>query len=100
MNVMSEDNRENTNSQTPAIIGKILSIQKNINEIISLKGIFNNGKEKILKKLDTQCFSYYKNKVNIKEIFDTHKPEDPVYYQLVQDPKSILKDAYQSTYDF
>jgi hypothetical protein len=88
------------NSQTPAIIEKILSIQNNINEIISLKGIFNNGKEKILKKLDTQCFSYYKNKVNIKEIFDTHKPEDPVYYQMVQDPKSILKDEYQSTYDF
>ena len=88
------------NEKHPAIIKKILIIQNNINEIISLKGIFNTGKEKILKKLDTQCNSYYKNKIFIKEIFDSPKPEDPVYYQLIQDPKSVLKDSYQSTYDF
>ena len=94
MNTISE------NTESSGIIQKILIIQNNINEIISLKGIFNTGKEKILKKLDTQCNSYYKNKIYIKEIFDSHKPEDPAYYQLVQDPKSILKDTYQSTYDF
>ena len=88
------------NEKHPAIIKKILIIQNNINEIISLKGIFNTGKEKILKKLDTQYNSYYKNKIFIKEIFDSHKPEEPVYYQLIQDPKSVLKDSYQSTYDF
>ena len=88
------------NEKHPAIIKKILIIQNNINEIISLKGIFNTGKEKILKKLDTQYNSYYKNKIFIKEIFDSPKPEDPVYYQLIQDPKSVLKDSYQSTYDF
>ena len=86
--------------QSSAIIKKILTIQNNINEIISLKGIFNTGKEKLLKKLDTQSYLYYKNKVFIKEIFDSHKPEDPLYYELVQDPKSILKETYESTYKF
>ena len=81
-------------------IEKILTIQNNINEIISLKGIFINAQEIILKKLENQCNLYYSKKVYIKEIFDSPKPEEPVYYQLEKDAKKFLKDAYQSTYNF
>ena len=71
MSVISENKKENTELQYPPIIDKILTIQNNINEIISLKIIFNIEKEKILKKIDTQCNLYYKSKVYMKEIFDT-----------------------------
>ena len=65
-----------------------------------MKGIFINAQEIILKKLENQCNLYYSKKVYIKEIFDSPKPEEPVYYQLEKDAKKFLKDAYQSTYNF
>jgi len=100
MNVISENKKENTELKHPSIIDKILTIQNNINEIISLKSIFNIGKEKILKKIDSKNYSYYESKLYIKEIFDTYEIENPVFYKLVQDPKSYLEDNFQSTYDF
>ncbi len=73
MNVISENKKENTELNHPSIIDKILTIQNNINEIISLKSIFNIGKEKILQKIDSKNYSYYESKLYIKEIFDTYE---------------------------
>ena len=100
MSFITENKKENTDLQHQTIIDKILTIQNNINEIISLKSIFNIGKEQILKKIDTQNNSYYISKVHIKEIFDTYEIENPVFYTLKKDPKDYLKDNYQSTYNF
>ena len=74
--------------QNLSTIQKILHLQRLLKEMTSIKERFMGNKQKMLKKLDSKCFTYYENKIYMKEIFDyclSNKPEIHIEYQLIKD---------------
>ena len=101
MKVSKDIKKENLNSLST--IQKILILQNLLKEMTSIKERFIDNKNKMLQKLDSNCYTYFKNKIYMKEIFDycmSHKPEEHKDYQLIEEPKNYLKGMYQPLYDF
>ena len=101
---LSKEKKEDKNSLTNlSSIQKILLLQRLLKEMTSIKQRFMENTNKMLKKLDDKCVTYFKNKIYMKEIFDycilyskdTHKE-----YELIKDCKNYFNDIYQSLYDF
>ena len=52
---------------------KLKKLQKALKEETALRENFAKNKDEILKKVDINCYHYYKNKVAIQEILDANK---------------------------
>ena len=102
MEISKGNKNEDLNSLST--IQKILYLQNLIKEMISIKGRFIDIKNKMLEKLNSNCYTYFKNKVYMKEIFDnciSHKSEEFKEYELVKAPEKDLKEEmYQTLYNF
>ena len=84
-------------------IQKILLLQKLLKEMTSEKQRFIDNKNKMLEKLDSNCYKYYQNLIYMKEIFNycnNQRPEDNIKYEIISNPKNYLKEVYQPLYDF
>lgn len=103
METQKDKNDEKSKLESLSTIQKILSLQNLLKEMSSIKGIFNDTKNKMLQKLDNNCYTFFKNKLYIKEIFEyclSHKPEEQKDYELIEDSKKYLNKIYQPLYDF
>ena len=49
---------------------KLKKLQVSLKEETSLLDIFYNEKEELIKKINEDCYKYYKNKIEIMEIYD------------------------------
>ena len=81
---------------------KMKKLQYLLKEMISLKKTFEINKNKIIDKINQNCFNYYKNKINMKEIYDycqSKNLEDHISYSLIKDPKNYLNDFLKDSYD-
>ena len=103
MDVQKDKNDDNINLENLSTIQKILMLQNLLKEMSSIKGIFNDTKNKMLQKLDNNCYTFFRNKLYMKEIFEyclSHKPEEQKDYELIENSKIYLKQLYQPLYDF
>ena len=103
MNESNEKTNNKTNLESLSTIQKILILQNLLKEMSSMKGIFNESQNKMIQKLDSNCYKYFKNKIFIKEIYDyflAEKPEEQKKYELIENPKTFLDKVYQPLYDF
>ncbi len=97
------DDIKNENLHSFSTVQKILHLQNLIKEMTSVKGRFIDIKNKMLHKLDSNCYTYFKNKIYMKEVFDycvSHINEEKKDYELIEDPKDYLNEMYQPLYDF
>ena len=72
-------------------IQKIFIVQNLLKELISIKNIFLDNKKNMIKKIDTNCYKYYKNIIQIKQIFDyceSKEPEKTINYILLKDSQA------------
>ena len=72
-------------------IQKIFIVQNLLKELISIKNIFLDNKKNMIKKIDNNCYKYYKNIIQIKQIFDyceSKEPEKTVNYILLKDSQA------------
>ena len=79
---------------------KLCLAQSLLKEMYSLKERFEDNKNKMVGQLEQNCFKYYKNKLNSKEIYDyfeSNNLEDRNNYKLINDPKMFNK--YKNIYD-
>ena len=56
---------ENLNS-----IEKIIKLQEDLKIVASIKQQFEGNQKKMIEKMNKFCLNYYKNKINMKKIFD------------------------------
>ena len=49
---------------------KLKKLQVSLKEETSLLDIFYNEKEELIKKINEDCYKYYKNRIEIMEIYD------------------------------
>lgn len=120
MNKINEDNKKfksNNSFNNRKLSLKSISIPKNIynlstfEKIIFLQGLlkqitsekdrFEGIKEKMISKINNNCYNYYKTKVKIKQIYDYCQSNNPNIYKeyiLLPDSKSILLDKYDVIY--
>ena len=81
---------------------KIKKLQHLLKEMISMKKTFEINKNKIIDKINQNCFNYYKNKISMKEIYDycqSKNIEDHISYILIKEPKKYLNEILQSLYE-
>ena len=79
---------------------KLCLAQSLLKEMYSLKERFEDNKNKMIGQLEQNCFKYYKNKLNSKEIYDyfeSNNLEDRNNYKLINNPKIFNK--YKNIYD-
>ena len=81
---------------------KIKKLQYLLKEMISMKKTFEINKNKIIDKINQNCFNYYKNKISMKEIYDycqSKNIEDHISYIVIKEPKKYLNEILQSLYE-
>ena len=69
---MSQEKRNMKQTLTVHLIN-YKKLQKALKEETALRETFAKNKDEILKKVDINCYHYYKNKVAIQEILDANK---------------------------
>ena len=100
---LKEKEGEKINLKNLSTIQKILQLQSLLKIMTSIKQRFLANKNKMLQKIDENCFKYFKNKIYIKDIFNycSNKGETPKeYHELKENPQSFFNESYQSMYDF
>ena len=79
-------------------IQKIFIVQNLLKELISIKDLFLDNKKNMLKKIDNNCYKYFKNLISIKQIYDyceLHQPEKIIEYKLLKEA-----DAEEALHSF
>ena len=82
---------------------KIIKLQNLCKEMISSKERFSTNKTQLIDKINKNCYNYYKNKINMKEIYDycqAKKPEEHIDYVLIEQPEKYFQDKYDNIYNF
>ena len=102
--------RNNYNLIAPELEGlntfeKIIKLQMNLKIIDSTKQQFEGNQRKMLEKMNKGCSNYYKNKINMKKIFDycsDDNAEQKYEYNLLttENSKELLKDIYDNIFNF
>ena len=80
---------------------KIIFLQGLLKELTSEKDRFEGIKEKMINKMNNNCYNYYKNKIGIKQIYDYCESNNPdIYIEniLLPDSKFILLNKYEIIY--
>ena len=71
-NKTTEEKSEQNNAYN-----KLLKLQSTLQEEIALRDIFFEDRDSLLKKIDKNCFDYYKMRISIQEIYDNKSNPDP-----------------------
>ena len=80
---------------------KIIKLQEDLKIISSIKKQFEGNRRKMIDKIFQGCYNYYKNKINMKKIFDycsQNEPEKIYEYNLLTEKQA--KDALGNNYNF
>ena len=67
-------------------IEKIIKLQEDLKIVASIKQQFEGNQKKMIEKMNKFCLNYYKNKINMKKIFDycsDANPEKDYEYNLL-----------------
>ena len=84
---------------------KIIKLQEDLKIVASIKQQFEGNQKKLIEKMNKFCLNYYKNKINMKKIFDycsDNDAEKNYEYNLLttEQAKEVLKDIYNDVFDF
>ena len=80
---------------------KIITLQGLLKQLTSSKDRFEGIKEKMISKINNNCYNYYKTKLGIKQIYDYCESNNKNIYNeyiLLPDSKSILLNLYDIIY--
>ena len=112
-NKENKENKENKNNksindilsekniQNKSTFEKIIFLQGLLKHLTSAKDRFEGIKDKMISKINNNCFNYYKSKIGIKQIYDYCESNNPDIYNenvLLPDAKSILLNKYEPIY--
>ena len=84
-------------------IQKIFIVQNLLKEMISIKERFHDNKQKLIDKMDSNSFKYFKNSILIKQIYDycgSKKLEVPLKYSLSKDKIEELSKFEEENKNF
>ena len=84
-------------------IQKIFIVQNLLKEMISIKERFHDNKQKLIDKMDSNSFKYFKNSILIKQIYDysdSMKLETPLNYSLSKDKIEELSKFEEENKNF
>ena len=86
-------------------IQKMFIVQNLLTELISIKNPFLETKNKMIEKIENNCYRYYKYTIQIKEIYDyctSKNPETSINYVLLRgkEAESVLHEFEESRKNF
>ena len=84
---------------------KIIKLQEDLKIVSSIKQQFEVNQNKMIEKINKFCSNYYKNKINMKKIFDycsDNDAEKNYEYNLLttEQAKDVLKLIYDDVFNF
>ena len=86
-------------------IQKMFIVQNLLTELISIKNPFLETKNKMIEKIENNCYKYYKYTIQIKQIYDycaSNKPENSINYVLLKGKEAeiVLHEFEESRKNF
>ena len=96
-----KNNQNEANIENLPTFQKIIFLQGLLKQLTSAKDRFEGIKEKLIAKININCYSYYKTTIGMKQVFDyceSNNPKNYKEYILLPDSKSILFDKYDIIY--
>ena len=86
-------------------IQKMFIVQNLLTELISIKNPFLETKNKMIEKIENNCYKYYKYTIQIKQIYDycaLKKPENSINYVLLKGKEAeiVLHEFEESRKNF
>ena len=86
-------------------IQKMFVVQNLLTELISIKNPFLETKNKMIEKIENNCYKYYKYTIQIKQIYDycaSKKPETSINYVLLKGKEAevVLHEFEESRKNF
>ena len=87
------------------LLEKIIKLQEDLKIVSSIKQQFEGNQKKMIEKMNKFGSNYYKNKINMKKIFDycsDNDAEKTYEYNLLttEQAKEVLKNIYDDVFDF
>ena len=76
-------------------IQKIFIVQNLLKEMKSIKERFNDNKQKMIDKIDSNSFKYFKNAILIKQIYDYSCSKNPEVFLNYTLTKNKIEDLYK-----
>ena len=81
---------------------KLLKLQMTLKEEVALNDIFFENRDYLLKKIENNCFDYYKERIAIQEIYDhnrqnknkTNEDKKRIKYVVSENPQSELPQCF------
>ena len=97
-------NRSTLNLNSICTFDKVIMVQKLLRELSSKKEKFKENINQYTEKINNKCYTYFKDKIYIKEILDycsSNQLEEHISYNLSENIQQIIdKNLYQMIYDF
>ena len=93
-NFKKEENLYNYVRKLPTI-QKIFIVQNLLKEMKSIKERFNDNKQKMIDKIDSNSFKYFKNAILIKQIYDYSCSKNPEVFLNYTLTKNKIEDLYK-----
>ena len=81
-------------------IQKVLILQRLLKEMTAKKKIFIDSKEKLISKINDNCYKYFEGRIKTKKSFDYINNNESKNYILIKNNRDILANLYKPIYNF
>ena len=81
-------------------IQKVLILQLLLKEMTAKKKIFIDSKEKLISKINDNCYKYFEGRIKTKKSFDYINNNESKNYILIKNNRDILANLYKPIYNF
>ena len=91
---------QDLNLNSLSTIQKVLFLQRLVKEMTAKKKIFLDSKEKLISKIDQNCYKYFEGRIKAKKSFNYINNKEEKNYKLIKNTEENLGNLYQIIYNF
>ena len=95
VDIMRRKRKEEYERDPNSSFNKLRKLQMTLKEEVALTDIFFENRDELLKKIQTNCFEYFKERIAIQEIYDNNSYENKeknkkIKYEVLENAPSLI----------
>ena len=95
VDIMRRKRKEEYEIDPNSSFNKLRKLQMTLKEEVALTDIFFENRDELLKKIQTNCFEYFKERIAIQEIYDNNSYENKeknkkIKYEILENAPSLI----------
>ena len=94
VDIMRRKRKEEYEIDPNSSFNKLRKLQMTLKEEVALTDIFFENRDELLKKIQTNCFEYFKERIAIQEIYDNNSYENKeknkkIKYEVLENAQAL-----------